>query len=91
MPKSIGINIGLQGTLQAMNPGISITCLFVSELNMISILLASRLNMCDTISLMKLAKMTTKQKLGCLMIWIIKYLALSFDSFEELNATTLDL
>jgi len=61
MPKSIGINIGLQGTLQAMNHGISI------------------------------AKMITKQKLGCLMIWIIKYLALSFDSFEELNATTLDL
>lgn len=47
MPKNIRINIGLQWTLQAMNPGISITCLLVSELNMISILLTSTLNMWD--------------------------------------------
>jgi hypothetical protein len=47
--------------------------------------------MCDTTNLITLAKMITKQKLGCLIIWIIKYLALSFDSFEKLNATTLDL
>jgi len=91
MPKSIAINISLQGLLQAMNPSISIACLFIYEPNMISILLTSTLNMCDTTNLITLAKMTTKQKLGCLMIWIIKYLALSFDNFEKLNATILDL
>jgi hypothetical protein len=90
MPKSIAINIDLQGTLQAMNPSISIACLFVYEPNMISILLTSTLNMCDTTNLITLAKVTTNQKLGCLMIWIIKYLVLSFDSFEEINATILD-